>query len=56
MDLVVESQIIVEIKATRALEEIHFAQLRSYLKATHLGAGLLLNFNAPVLVAKRVVS
>jgi len=55
LDLIEEEQIIVELKAVRALEEIHFAQLKSYLKATGLHIGLLLNFNAPVLVIKRVV-
>jgi GxxExxY protein len=55
LDLIVEEQIIVELKAVKALEEIHFAQLKSYLKATGLHIGLLLNFNAPVLVIKRVV-
>jgi GxxExxY protein len=55
LDLVVEEQGIVELKAVKALEDIHFAQLRSYLKATGLHTGLLLNFNAPTLVAKRVV-
>jgi GxxExxY protein len=55
LDLLVENQIVVEIKSVRALEDIHFAQLRSYLKATYLHVGLLLNFNAPTLVVKRVV-
>jgi GxxExxY protein len=55
LDLVVEEQVILELKAVKALEEIHFAQLRSYLKATGLHTGLLLNFNAPTLVIKRVV-
>jgi GxxExxY protein len=55
LDLVVDSQIILELKAVKALEDIHFAQLRSYLKATGLRTGLLLNFNAPTLVIKRVV-
>ena len=55
LDLLVENEIIVELKATRALDEVHFAQLRSYLKATRLHVGLLLNFNAPRLVAKRIV-
>jgi GxxExxY protein len=55
LDLVVEEQIILELKAVKALEEIHYAQLRSYLKATRLRIGLLLNFNAPTLVIKRVV-
>jgi GxxExxY protein len=55
LDLLVEEQAIVELKAVKALEDIHFAQLRSYLKATGLHTGLLLNFNAPTLVVKRVV-
>jgi GxxExxY protein len=55
LDLVVEETIILELKAIKAFEDIHFAQLRSYLKATDLHVGLLLNFNAPTLVIKRVV-
>jgi len=55
LDLVAEEQVILELKAVKALEDIHFAQLRSYLKATGLHAGLLLNFNALTLVSKRVV-
>src|SRR5215471_1471351 len=54
-DLIVEEQIIVELKAVKALEEIHYAQLKSYLKATGPRVGLLLNFNSPTLVIKRVV-
>ena len=55
LDLIVEERIIVELKAVKALEEIQFAQLKSYLKATGLHIGLLLKFNAPTLVIKRVV-
>ncbi len=44
-----------ELKAVRAFEDIHFSQLRSYLKATGLKVGLLLNFNASTLMIKRVV-
>ena len=55
LDLVAGDQIILELKAVKALEDIHFAQLRSYLKATGLRIGLLLNFNAPTVVCKRVV-
>ena len=55
LDLLVERQIVVELKAVRELEEVHFAQVRSYLRATGLRVGLLLNFNAPTLVSKRVV-
>jgi GxxExxY protein len=55
LDLIVEEQIIVELKAVKALDENHSAQLKSYLKAANLRVGLLLNFNAPTLVIKRVV-
>lgn len=55
IDLLVGSEIIIELKAVKALEDIHFAQLRSYLKATGLHVGLLMNFNSPTLVVKRVV-
>jgi len=55
LDLVVDNQIIVELKAIRALDDAHFAQVRSYLKATRLRVGLLMNFNAPTLVIKRIV-
>jgi GxxExxY protein len=43
-----------ELKAVKAFEDIHFAQVKSYLKATGLRIGLL-NFNAPTLVTKRLV-
>jgi len=43
-DLVVADQIIVEIKAARALLAEHEAQLLNYLKATEYEVGLLLNF------------
>lgn len=55
LDLFVENQIIVELKAVKAFEDIHFAQLKSYLKATGCQVGLLLNFNTPKLAIKRVV-
>ena len=55
LDLVVAGEIIVELKAVKLLEDIHYAQVKSYLKATGLHVGLLLNFNAATLVIKRVV-
>jgi GxxExxY protein len=55
LDLVVADQIILELKAVMELIDVHYCQLRSYLKATGLHVGLLLNFNAPTLVIKRVV-
>lgn len=55
LDLVVGGQVVVELKAVKSLEDVHFAQVRSYLKATGLHVGLLLNFNSPTLIVKRVV-
>ncbi len=46
----------IEIKAVKELIDIHFSQLRSYLKATGLKTGLLLNFAKPTLEIKRVVN
>lgn len=43
-DLLVEDQIIVELKAARGLADKHEAQLLNYLKATTCEVGLLLNF------------
>ena len=53
LDFLVEGKIIVELKAISALEDIHFAVGRSYLKATHLEDGLLLNFATAPLTIKR---
>lgn len=55
LDLIVEDQIVVELKAIKEFEDIHFAQVKSYLKATKLRIGLLLNFNSTTLVIKRIV-
>ena len=53
LDFLVEARVVVELKAIRALEDIHFAIGRSYLKATHLHDGLLLNFATIPLTIKR---
>ena len=56
LDLIVEKQIVVELKTVKQWDDVHMAQLRSYLKATDLKIGLLLNFAKPTLQIKRVVS
>jgi GxxExxY protein len=56
LDLLVENKIILELKAVKEFNDIHFAQLRSYLKATGLKVGLLLNFAKPTLEIKRIVN
>ncbi len=55
LDLVVEDILILELKAVRELTDIHLAQVLSYLKATGLKVGLLLNFSKPTLEVRRVV-
>lgn len=54
VDLLVERAVVVELKATTALEKVHFAILRSSLKALGLSDGLLFNFVATRLMIKRV--
>ncbi|XXT24023.1 GxxExxY protein [Sorangium sp. So ce429] len=49
MDLVVDSQLVVELKATECIAPIHVAQVLSYLKAARLRLGLLITFNVTVL-------
>lgn len=48
-DLVVENQVIVEIKSVNSLIPIHEAQLLSYLKLSDCKIGLLINFNVRIL-------
>ena len=42
--MIVNEKVIVELKAVRALDHAHEAQLINYLKATNIEAGLMLNF------------
>jgi GxxExxY protein len=49
VDLIVEQAIVVELKAVVKLDEVHRAQLISYLRTTGLRGGLLINFRVAVL-------
>jgi GxxExxY protein len=49
IDLLVEKEIILELKAVEGLLPVHEAQLLSYLKLTNRRLGLLINFNVPLL-------
>ena len=49
LDLLVEGCVVVELKAVTRLEQIHRAQVISYLHTTGLRAGLLINFRVPIL-------
>jgi GxxExxY protein len=55
-DLFVESSIPVELKAAKAIDDVHLAQVLNQLKATKLVVGLLLNFGSSKLGIKRVVN
>ncbi len=54
-DILVEDLVILEIKAVKALNEIHMAQGINYLKATELPLCLLINFGKPRVEIKRIV-
>jgi GxxExxY protein len=54
-DLFVRHQLIVELKACRALASEHVAQLLGYLRASRVEHGLLINFGAPKLEVRKFV-
>ena len=49
IDLIVNNQVIIELKSVNQLEPVHDAQLLTYLKLANKRYGLLLNFNVPVM-------
>ena len=54
-DILVEEQVLVELKAVEFLQKIHEAQLLNYLKATNYKIGLLVNFYHPKAQIKRFI-
>lgn len=54
-DLLVEDRVLVELKAAKALDEVHMAQCLNYLRATRLSICLLMNFGKPKLEYRRLV-
>jgi GxxExxY protein len=55
LDLIVDDTIVVELKAVKNIEDVHFAIVKSYLKALEKEHGLIINFSKPVLEVKRVI-
>ena len=57
-DMIINNAVIIEIKSVELLAPVHFKQLLTYLKLTHLTVGLLINFNEELLKKgiKRVVN
>jgi len=58
VDLLVGSKVIIEIKAVESINDVHLAQILTYLKLSGIKLGLLINFNVRLLKEggiKRVV-
>lgn len=49
VDILVEREIVLEIKSVETLLKVHEAQLITYLKLTNKRLGLLINFNVPLI-------
>lgn len=49
IDILVENQVVLELKSVQKIEEVHHLQILSYLRLTKLRYGLLINFNVPIL-------
>lgn len=58
LDLLVENKLVIETKSIEALNEVHLAQVLTYLKLGEFKLGLLINFNVALLKSgiKRVVN
>jgi GxxExxY protein len=58
IDLIVENKLIIEIKSVEALNDLHMAQILTYLKLTNCKLGLLINFNSVLFKngVKRVIN
>ncbi|NLF40016.1 GxxExxY protein [bacterium] len=55
MDIVVESKVVIELKAVEEMKASFAAQLLSYLKASQLRLGLLVNFGSDELYVRRFI-
>ena len=58
IDLIVENKVIIELKAVESLNDIHLAQVLTYLKLSNCKLGMLINFNVKLIKngIKRVVN
>lgn len=58
IDILVEKKVIIEVKAAEALNDVHLAQVLTYLKLSNCKLGLLMNFNVARMTdgMKRVVN
>lgn len=58
IDLMVENKVVIEVKAVEALNDVHMAQVLTYLKLSKCKLGLLMNFNVALMKSgiKRVAN
>ena len=49
VDLLIEKKVIIEIKSVEALNDVHLAQILTYLKLSGCKLGLLINFNVALI-------
>ena len=56
VDFEIEGKVLIEIKAVSEINDIHRAQLLSYLKSSGCKVGLILNFARPTLEIKRIIN
>jgi GxxExxY protein len=55
LDLIVENEVVIDLKTIKAFQDVHFAIVRSQLRAAGRKHGLLLNFANKTLEVKRVI-
>ena len=58
IDLLVEENVVIELKSVESLTDVHFAQVLTYLKLGNYKLGLLINFNVKLLKngIKRIIN
>lgn len=58
VDIIVENKFIIEVKAVEALNDVHLAQVLTYLKLSKCKLGMLINFNVSLIKngVKRVIN
>jgi GxxExxY protein len=56
LDLLVESNVVVELKAATGINAVHMAQILSYMRALNIETGLVINFSEDSLRWKRVIN
>ncbi len=58
VDIIIENKVIIELKAVEAINDVHIAQILTYLKLSNCKLGMLINFNVSLIKngIKRIVN